>query len=82
MQHQCWGVLWRSKSKKSGVCQCLMFNSSGVATLFRKKRLAVEWIEKEYGFIRTRVDLRAEPNGWRMPVPVKVTLTADGVLER
>jgi hypothetical protein len=82
MQHQCWGVLWRSKSKKSGVCQHLLFNSSGGATLFFKKRLAVEWIKKEYGFIRTRADLRAEPHGWRMPVPVKVTLTADGVLER
>lgn len=82
MQHQCWAVLWRSKSKQSGVCQHLIFDLSGVVKLFFAKRLAVEWIKKEYGFIRTRADLRAEPHGWRMPVPVKVTLTSDGVLER
>jgi hypothetical protein len=25
-----------------------------------------------YGFIADRADLRAEPHGWRMPLPIKL----------
>lgn len=43
--------------------------------LFRTRREAQLFIAKEYGYLRHRPDLRAEPHGWRMPKAVKVEVT-------
>lgn len=45
--------------------------------LFRTRSEAREWIEKEYGYLRTRPDLQAEPHGWKMPIPVRVVIGVD-----
>ena len=42
--------------------------------VFKTRRQAREFITDHYGYIRRRPDLRAEPHGWKMPVPVKVTV--------
>lgn len=44
--------------------------------LFRTRRAAREFIESDYGYIRERSYLKAEPHGWRMPIPVRVAIKA------
>jgi hypothetical protein len=74
-----WGVLWRSKNRLDGVQRHLMYDYIGCNLLvFRTRRRARMWIEEHHGYIRTRPDLRAEPHGWMMPIPVRVTVEATG----
>jgi hypothetical protein len=40
--------------------------------LFRTKREARDYAEREYGYIKERQDLRMPPHNWRMPKPVRV----------
>ncbi len=70
-----WGVMWRSTHE-----QYLMTDWRGKHArhippkLFGTKREATEWIKEHYAEYATRRDLRAEPYGWRMPIPVRVTV--------
>ena len=41
---------------------------------FKTRAQARLHIEDYYGYIRTRPDLRAPPNNWKMPVPVRVKI--------
>ena len=66
-----WGLLWRSENKTDGKNIRFLFDDA-TPLLFRTRREAREWADKKYGYIRTRPDLRAEPHGWKMPLPVKV----------
>lgn len=68
-----WGAMWRSDSKLSGKRRHLIYNH-GFPALFHTRSAARKFINEQYGYIRTRADLRAEPHGWRLPLPVKVTL--------
>jgi len=68
-----WGALWNQKNKLDGVTKHLIFRNC-LPVLFVTRREAREWIDKEYGDIRTRRDLREEPHGWRMPKPVRVKI--------
>jgi hypothetical protein len=68
-----WGILWHSKNKLNGVCEHLIYDH-GLPMLFRTRKEAREWVEKNYGYIKHRKDLRGEPHGWRMPKPVKVEM--------
>lgn len=43
--------------------------------LFRTRKEARAWIAKNYGYIRTRKDLRTAPHHWRLPTAVLVTVT-------
>ena len=45
--------------------------------LFRTRAEARAWIEEHYGYIRTRPDLLRHPHYWRLPRPVRVTVTVD-----
>jgi hypothetical protein len=46
---------------------------SGYKTaLFKTRKDARKYIKAKYGYIASRPDLRREPHGWRMPIPVKV----------
>lgn len=42
---------------------------------WRTRAQCREWIEKQYGYIRDRPDLREAPHFWRVPRAVKVTVT-------
>ena len=68
-----WAAEWYSKSKLDGEKQHLIYND-GVVLLFKSKKKCSEYIKDRYGYISKRKDLRAEPHGWRMPQPVKVTV--------
>jgi hypothetical protein len=69
-----WAALWRSENKLDGVSSHLIYHNGKLA-VFNSRRLAREHIEREYGYIRTRPDLKAEPHGWKMPIVVKVIVT-------
>ena len=72
---QHWAAMWRSKTATEGKVRFLMYGEERLPVLFRTRREAREWIKEEYGYIATRRDLRDEPHGWRMPVPVRVRVT-------
>lgn len=69
-----WGVLWHSKNKLDGITEHLIYRNC-IPVLFRTRREARIFIHKEYGYIKTRHDLRNEPHGWRLPRAVRVGLT-------
>ena len=74
-----WGVLWRVNNKASGKILSIMYAETGTPVLFRTKRLAKEWIRQNHASVAHRTDLRAEPYGWRMPIPVRVSITFEAV---
>lgn len=49
--------------------------------LFDTRRACRAWIEEHYGYLRGRPDLLAEPHGWRVPVPVKVTVVVTEIIK-
>ena len=69
-----WGVMWRSKNKRDGVREHLMWIHPKRPALFDTRREVREWIKREFGYIKDRPDLRKEPHGWRMPIPVRVKI--------
>jgi hypothetical protein len=68
-----WAALWRSKNKIDGFTTHLIY-SGGRLAIFKTRRLAREFITREYGYITARPDLQAEPHGWKLPTAVKVTV--------
>jgi len=69
-----WAVLWRSNSRLDGPV-CHLMREAGVPKLFASRKLAKVWIKKEYGYIAHRKDFRSEPHCWRMPTPVRVSVS-------
>lgn len=84
--HVLWGAKWRSRNVLDGKREHLVTDHTGVRSppctpvLFRTRREAREWIEERYGYIRGRPDLMGEhcriPHGWKVPVAVRVKVTA------
>ena len=71
-----WGGMWRSENKLDGKTQHLLNRGGGVPLLFRTRKEVREFINQDYGYIREREDLREEPHGWKMPIPVRVKVIA------
>ena len=46
----------------------------GEPLLFHTRREARAWIEENYGYIKTRPDLRAHPHNWRLPRAIRVAV--------
>lgn len=70
-----WGALWRSNSYLDGGLRTHIINGPDcLPVLFRTRIAAREYIDKHYGYIRTRPDLQEQPHGWRIPVPVRVKI--------
>jgi len=69
-----WGALWRSKCSLDGERKHVMFHK-GLPALFDTRKEAAAWIKETHGYIAKRQDLRTEPHGWRMPLPVRVKIT-------
>ncbi len=67
-----WGLEWFSKNERDGITRHLIFHNLLPALFFTRKE-ARAFAEREYGYIRTRKDLRIEPHGWRLPRPVRVS---------
>lgn len=70
MNQTYWGVLWRSNNKLDGKSEYLIGNK----LIFKTRKEARDWIFKNYRYLKTREDLKKEPFGWKMPIPVKVKI--------
>lgn len=66
-----WGGVWHDTKDPRG--SHILFEDF-VPALFTTRREARAYIEKKYGYIRNRPDLRAAPFKWRMPVAVKLSI--------
>lgn len=91
MEREAWGILWRSSNRLDGERRDLIgevvaphgdghptFKPAGEAQTcltFKTKAAAAAFIADRYGYIANRKDLRGEPHGWRMPIPVRVLVT-------
>ena len=69
-----WAAIWRSANKMDGETRHIIHRGL-LPAIFKTRKQTVDFIEKEYGYIRTRPDLKSEPHGWRIPKPVRVTIT-------
>lgn len=73
-----WAAKWSQTNRLDGHREHLIlfdWRTHRPDRLFNTRRECREWIEQEYGYIRTRSDLRREPHGWRLPQPVRVHVT-------
>ena len=68
-----WGALWRSENELDGRTRHIICDHER-PVLFITRDEARAWIREEYAWLKKRGDLRREPHGWRMPVPVRVEI--------
>jgi hypothetical protein len=75
-----WAVRWDTNADcLDGITSRFVFDRSFHPlrlAVFETRQKAREFIERQYGYLKTRPDLRAAPHGWLYPIPVKVRLTA------
>lgn len=69
-----WALLWYSRNKLDGVQKHILRDRHCRPVIFKKRWEARDYANREYGYIKTRKDLREEPHGWRMPIPVKIKI--------
>lgn len=72
----CWAVQFRSSNKLDGPRDNLM-SVGCLPALYLTRQEARAAAEKQYGYIRQRPDLRAEPHGWMLARAVKVRVTVE-----
>lgn len=66
-----WGLLWNSYNQADGFSQYLLYDNCR-PLFFDTREEARHYARLKYGYIKERKDLRDEPHGWRMPIPVKI----------
>ncbi len=74
-----WAIKWRSENLLDGKREYLMGCQNVAPRLFKTRATARAYVKHYYGYIATRPDLKAEPHGWKMPTPVKVTVRIEEV---
>lgn len=69
-----WAPKWSQANKLDGPREHLILFTNGgkPLPLFKTRSACRDWINKHYGYIRDRKDLRQEPHGWRVPQAVRV----------
>jgi hypothetical protein len=67
-----WAVEWYARNQRDGVTSYVLWKEPTVPALFLTRQAARAWIERQYGYIRHRRDLRTEPHGWRLPRAIRV----------
>lgn len=74
---EAWAIQHRSRNSVDGETTWLegCTDEQTRTLLFATKAAASTYIAKEHGYIARRPDLLAEPHGWTVPVPVRVTVT-------
>ncbi len=77
MSWERWSVLWRSENISDGKTERL-HGTGGELPLFKTRQQARDFINEHYGYMRGRSDLKAEPHGWKMPIPVRVRTIKGG----
>lgn len=56
--------------------KALPVDMKSAVTLFRTRAECRAYIERRFGYVRHRPDLRGRPHGWRMPEAVLVRVVA------
>lgn len=74
-----WAAKWRSQCLLDGKEEYLIGAGHIPPLLFKTREDCRAHIRIKYGYIATRADLRREPHGWKMPVPIKVTVKIEEV---
>ncbi len=82
MNEIAWAIQWRQENKLEGKISYLLgryyarsHNNDGSNTLiFRTRKNARTFIEKRFGYIKNRPNLKIEPHGWKMPRVVKINI--------
>ena len=68
-----WAIQWRSRNALDGLQQHIIYEDC-LPALFLTRQKCRNYINVHWGYIRERPDLRHEPFGWMMPVPIKVKI--------
>jgi len=68
-----WGVVFHSDNKLDGHREHLICENC-LPALFLTRSEARKFREENYGYIKRRPDLRAEPHGWKWPRIVRVNI--------
>jgi hypothetical protein len=74
-----WTILHRSRNQLDGFMSWYegdCTHASGIK-LFQNRELTRKYIKERYGYIAERIDLKKEPYGWRMPVPVRILVNIE-----
>jgi hypothetical protein len=68
-----WGLEFRSCNRLDGNRSHIVMRDC-MPALFHTRQEARAYAAECFGYIRDCADLRREPHGWRMPVPVRVAV--------
>lgn len=71
----CWCLMWRSENELDGISRHFI-HEKRLPALFLTRAEARRYADEHWGYIKKRADLRAEPHGWRMPKPIRVSIKA------
>jgi hypothetical protein len=74
-----WAAQWHSVNRLDGD-RTHIIHVNLYPAFFQTRQEARDFIETNFGYIRDRPDLQAEPHGWKMPKPILVVVqpaTAD-----
>ena len=80
-----WALKWRQENRLDGKTEHIIRHHHGAYNyptflVFHTRREAREHLKANYGYLRTRPDLKAEPHGWKMPQVVKVVVSIKEVI--
>lgn len=68
-----WAIQFRSKNSLDGYRSHLV-RENGQVLLFNTRSQARDFVNKNYGYIKDRNDLKKEPHGWKIPRVVKIVI--------
>lgn len=86
-----WAIRWRSENRLDGKTERLVGRfcrgaspvpdavSGYTKAVFKTRQQARKFLRDNYGYIRFRKDLQAEPHGWKPPKVVKVVVTVQEI---
>ena len=66
-----WALEWRSNNSVGGERRFFLWQGNAPCLFYTRDR-ARAFVQKEYGYIDKRPDLKAEPHGWQVLRVVKV----------
>ena len=69
-----WGALWREKNSRDGKSEELIC-ANGFPVMFKTRDESRQYIDEKYGYLKSRPDLKSEPHGWKLPIPIRVSVS-------
>lgn len=69
-----WGILHRKENKLDGKKSWLRCDRTCMPEMFQTREEAREFISVNLKSTYSRPELKIEPHGWKMPIPVKIEI--------